>query len=174
MFALIWKGEISFGDLLTIVGFMLTLAGLVFAGWQLLQNGRQFRQNGRVERARFLVEMENGLLADRRVEDVFYNILQGEFQFNRNRELPQEEMRAIDSLLSQYNLIGLLLRMGIIEQEDVEFFKAGACVVLMNANVQEYERWANELPNTPNEGWWPAARYLRERLCQRRPGGEPS
>lgn len=40
MFGVIWKDEVSFGDLLTIVGFLFTLAGLIFAGWQLGQNAR--------------------------------------------------------------------------------------------------------------------------------------
>ena len=157
MFALTWKGEISFGDLLTIVGFMLTLAGLIFAGWQ-------FRQNARVERARFLVEMEKGLLEDNEVEAVFYKILDEEFHFDRNNPPPQQEMRAIDSLLSQYNMIGRLLQMGTINQEDVGFFKAGALAVLRNAQVKDYMRWANEQPGTPKDAWWAGADYLAQHL----------
>ena len=72
----------SFGDLLTIVGFLLTLAGLIFAGWQ-------FRQNGRVQRAGFLLEMANRLLEETPVRNIFYTILEGGFQFDP-QHLPPE------------------------------------------------------------------------------------
>ncbi len=155
----------SLGDLLTIGGFLLTFAGLVFAGWQ-------FRQNARVERARFLVEMANRLLAENEVEAVFYAILEGGFQFNPQHPPGQAQQRALDSLLSQFNLIGRLLQMKIINGEDATFFRAESWVVLTNAQVNVYIAWANEQPGTPPGGWWPYLPPLVQHLAPQ-PAGRP-
>ncbi|HVS35525.1 MAG TPA: hypothetical protein VMS17_08085 [Gemmataceae bacterium] len=138
MFGLIWKDQIAFGDVLTVVGFLLTLAGLVFAGWQ-------FRQTARVQRAGFLVEMADRVLAEKPVEKVFYEILEKKFTFN-----PQSPPGpALDALLHDFNLIGCLLEMRVISPRDVGFFRGEAWVVLTNGQVNAYIQWANAQPDAP-------------------------
>jgi hypothetical protein len=141
MFALIWKDEISFGDLLTVAGFLLTLAGLLFAGWQ-------FRRNGLVERARFLIEMADRHLEDKDVLKLFYKILHREFRFNAQ----SKDEQSLDTLLSHFNLIGRMLQMGILSKKDASFFIPEARCVLQNPEVRKYIAQANKDPESPPGG----------------------
>ena len=143
MFALTWKGEVSLGDL----GSVVALVALVFACWQ-------FWQKARVERARFLVEMANLLMDNKEAENIFYTILEGAFKFNPPAQLPRNTEKAIDTLLFQLNLIGHLLKMKIINRKDVGFFKKEAETVLLNDEVRKYM-------SSMGESWWPGAVHWR-------------
>jgi hypothetical protein len=107
----------------------VALVALLFAVWQ-------FWKNARVERARFLVEMARHLMEDE-AEDVFYEILHKKFQSNSITPGSTKE-KAIDTLLFQFNLIGYLLKMWIIKEEDVGFFEKEADEVLLNDEVRKY------------------------------------
>lgn len=134
MFSLQWNSEISIGDILTIVGFIFTIISLVFAGVQL-------RRNTSVQRAQFLLDITERYFRDSEIRKFFYDLDYRNFTLDFQKFIGSDEERWLDSLLYTFDVIGQMVKTGVVTREEVDVIGFQASRVLRNPEVQKYLEW---------------------------------
>jgi hypothetical protein len=118
-----------------LFGFLGTILGLIFAGLQV-------RKNTQTQRANFLLQLANRDLDKDGGWDLFFKIEIDKFTMPDMREFDDsEEAVALDALLYHFNLIGRMVRMGVISLAEANFFKYEIKTVLGNKQVLDYLKW---------------------------------
>jgi hypothetical protein len=134
MLGLEWNPEIKVGDILILIGFVFTTAGLIFAG-------RGIQQNTRAQRAKFLLEFTERYFSDSDIRRFYYKIDYNQFEFDLQRFIGSDEERWLDSLIYTFDLIGYLLKMGVLSTREVSIIAFQASRALRNSEVRKYLNW---------------------------------
>lgn len=102
------------------------------------------RRNSRVQKAQFVANLTRDFFQDSDLRRFFYRIDYERFRFD-SKEVAEfkgsEDERHLDALLYQYNMVGRLVRVGVISPEDVEFLLFEIVQVFKNADVKRYIAW---------------------------------
>jgi hypothetical protein len=137
MLGLAWNPELKVGDILILFGFIFTIAGLIFTV-------REIGRNTRVQRAQFLLEITERYFGDPEVRKFYYKIDYDQFKFDREKFLGTDEERWLDSLIYTFDIIGYLLRIGVLSKEEVSILAFQASQVLRNSEVIKYLKWLDD------------------------------
>jgi hypothetical protein len=137
MIDLEWNPQVSIGDFLTIIGFAFTLIGLIFAVIEI-------RRNTRVQRAQFLLEFTERYFSDSDVRKFYYKLDYNEFELDFDKFIGSNEERWLDSLIYTYDIIGRLVKMKVLNTEEVDIIAFQASRVLKNSEVIKYLNWLDE------------------------------
>lgn len=132
-----WNPDIRIGDVLTLFGFTLTAISLFFAGVSL-------RRNAKVQRAQFLLNITDRYFSDSDVRKFFYRLNYNQFEFDLQKFLDSDEERWLDSLLYTFDIIGRVVRMGVLTIKEVEIIAFQASRVLENPEVKKYLDWLDK------------------------------
>jgi hypothetical protein len=166
MLAFRWNPDVTLADVLTMIGFTLTFIAVVAAV-------RGIRHNQAVERGRFLSEVMDRLFRDDSVRKFWYQLDYDQWRFDQMAFPGSDEERWLDHLLYQFALVGRLVKLGVLSQEEVTAIGFEAARVLTDsAEVQKYLEWLREQyaltgqPSTP----FPDAIYLAQLVKPQRKG----
>jgi len=156
---LLWNPEFTFGDILTLAGFIFTIASLILAA-------REVRRNTTAQRTQFLLDFTERYFADNDVRKFFYKIDYNKFKFDVKELVGSDEERWLDSLLYTFDLIGRMVRTGAVTLDEVSIIAFQASRVLGNPEVEKYLDWldkehAHEGRRVPAHS---DARYLRRAI----------
>jgi hypothetical protein len=158
MVPLQWNPSVTLADVLTVIGVTFTFIAVVAAV-------RGIRHNQAVERGRFLSEIMDRLFRDDNVRKFWYQLDYAQWRFDKNTFPGSEEERWLDHLLYQFALVGRLVKLKVISEEEVMAIGFEAARVLTdNSEVREYLEWLKEQyaltgqPSTP----FPDAMYLAQ------------
>jgi hypothetical protein len=139
-----------------VIGFLGTIIGLVFAALQV-------RKNTQIQRARFLVDLANRDLDKDGAWALFFKIEGGHFAISSMESFDESrEAVALDALLYHFELVGRLVKMGVLSLAEAEFYKYEINTVLKNAQVLGYLEWS-QTRNREKE-LYPNARSLASNL----------
>ncbi len=138
-FPMIFDWTLNTGNLLTAVGFAGTIVSLSLTRKQMVRNGK-------TQRAQFVLNVIDKLFSDGDGRKFFYKVDYEKFQFSSTPEglktfKGSDDERHLDALLYRYDSIGRMIRMNIIEMEDVEPFLFEIIQVLRNSAVRDYIAW---------------------------------
>jgi hypothetical protein len=152
--------SISIADIGGLIGLSLTVFGLIFAGVQL-------RQNNIARRAEILLSIIDRYFSNQDERSFFYKLDYGQFVFDpKNFGKGNAEETMLDSILYNLDVVGRMLRLGAISQEEVKVLVFEVHRIMMNSEVQKYLKWLESeyehigLDTVPFQD----ARYLSERL----------
>jgi len=134
MIGLQWKPDVTFGDVLTVVGFAFTLVSLIFAA-------REIRRNTLAQRTRFLLDFTERYFRDTDTRKFFYKIDYNKFRFHLSEFIGSDEERWLDSLLYTFDVIGRMVRTGAVTLDEVSIVAFQASRVLGNPEVGRYLEW---------------------------------
>lgn len=160
---LTWNPELRIGDIVAAVGFIVTIVSLWFAGRQLQQARLEQIENTRVQRANFLLEIMRRYFDDTDLLKFYYMLDYHDFhldfeevegsgqyptqvRYESGRPEPHDFFRSqeelwLDNLIYQFDLIGHMVRMGVITPEEVSVIAFRASRVLENPSVRRYLDW---------------------------------
>lgn len=160
---------------ITAPSIALALGGLI-AGVGLLVNFLQLRRNWRVQKAQFLASITKDLFEDNDLRRFFYEIDYEKFHFdeeNLGAFKGSDSERHLDALLYRYNLIGRLVRMGVLDFNETEFLFFEIGQVFKNTDVAKYLRWLDieygkhgSIGQSTRKRPYDDARWLVERQSQ--------
>jgi hypothetical protein len=183
MFGLEWNPQVSVRDMLVLIGFVLTIVGLLLTAIQL-------RRNAEAQKAGFLLEFTERYFGDSAVRRFFYQIDYNQIELDfpegepplMRRSIPSRggtdqewkedwfllsaEERWLDSLLYTFDVVGHMLKNGVITLDEADIIGFQVSRVLRNASVERYLKWLdkeNEWENR-SERAHHGARYLAEAL----------
>lgn len=128
---------ITIGNIVLAVGLFITAIGL----WI---NFIQLRRGWRVQKAQFLTSITNDLFNDSDLRKFFYEIDYEKFTFseeNLEHFKGSDQERYLDSLLYRYNLLGRLVRMGLLNVNEIEFLIFEMAQIFKNPEVSNYISW---------------------------------
>lgn len=141
------------GDVAVVVGTIVAAIGLILAFGEL-------RRSTAVQRAEFLLNATRGYFGSAEQRRLYYDLDYNRFQLNFAKGAPttvkrgnseampflgSEEERLLDELLYGLDVIGRIVDMGVLAQNDASVFRFQAARVIWNRYVQEYLTWlANE------------------------------
>lgn len=137
MTGLQWNPEVTFGDILTVVGFAFTILSLIFAA-------REVRRNTLAQRTQFLLDFTERYFSDNDVRKFFYKIDYNKFQFDLDEFICSDEERWLDSLLYTFDVIGRMVRTGAVTLDEVSIIAFQASRVLRSPEVEKYLRWLDK------------------------------
>jgi hypothetical protein len=132
-----WNPEVTFGDALTIVGFVFTILTLVFTALEI-------RRNTLAQRIKFLLDLTERYFSDTAVRKFFYKVDYRQFRFDEDTFTGTDEERWLDSLLYTFDLIGFMVRTKAVRLDEVRIIAFQASRVLNNDEVKKYLLWLDE------------------------------
>lgn len=124
-------------DFVAVLALVVAMTGAVVAVLTLLRNSR-------VQKAQFIANLTKDFFQDSDLRKFFYKIDYERFRFdpaNVAEFKGSEDERYLDALLYQYNMVGRLVRLGVVSQEDMEFLLFEMVQVFKNADVKKYIAW---------------------------------
>jgi hypothetical protein len=139
----------SFSQLADVVAALFTAIGILLAY-------RELRRNTRVQRAQFLLDATERYFSDVEVRRLFYDINYHRFKLSfeegnpttitRGDETPRpflhsEDERLLDTLLYTLDVLGRIVRIGVLDQSEAKIFAFQAVRVLEYPAVQQYVEW---------------------------------
>ena len=136
---MIFKPEISVGDLIAVAGFLIAAVGLFLTLMQL-------RRDPIRKRAEFIVSVFNQYVTDPDTARIFYKMEYDEFQYGPRFHASDDE-RNLDRLLSYFEKIAALYIMRVITREDLELIRYEFIRVYQNPAVQKYFDFLDTLPD---------------------------
>ena len=127
-----WNPEVGLGDILTVVGFLLTVGSLIFAGYQ-------FRKSTQAQRANFLLTITERFFSDD-LRTLYYKLDWGKFKLSEalTKDGGTQDEKTLDELLYTIDVIGRLVRMGVISRKEVDVISSQILRVMSNPEVQQY------------------------------------
>lgn len=135
-----WTGEISVGDILTVVAVSIAAMGLFL-------NYIQIRRNAQQKIAEYIVTLYNQYVTDPDLLDIFYKIEYDEFTFEKG-SLEYDEEKKLDKLLGLFESIAKLHRMGMIKLDYLQYISYEYLVVYKNDDIRKYldfiDEWCKE------------------------------
>jgi len=126
----IWKPEITTGDIITVVALLVAAVGFFL-------NFVQIRKDGLQKRAEHLMAIYKEYGSDPGVSAIYYKIQHQEFAFDSCFKDPADE-RDLDELLYLYDQISKLYLMRVIGIKDIEVFAYDFVSVYADASVRRY------------------------------------
>lgn len=136
--------EITLGNLISFLGFIATAIGLFVAV-------KQMKRNFKIQKSNLILKITDELFEDSAQRQFFYKIDYERFKFdldNLDSFKESDDERRLDSLLYKYDAISKVIRMKLIDIEDIEFLMFEIIQVLENKEVQKYISWLeNEFEN---------------------------
>jgi hypothetical protein len=161
-------------DFVAVLALVVAMTSAVVAVLTLLRNSR-------VQKAQFIANLTKDFFQDSDLRKFFYKVDYEKFRFDPTKVAEfkgSEDERHLDALLYQYNMVGRLVRLGVISQEDVEFLLFEMVQVFKNTEIQKYITWLEtEFEKFGGYGFSqrrrPAddARWLLEQVGSRAPRG---
>lgn len=124
-------------DFVAVIALVVAMTGAVVAVLTLLRNSR-------VQKAQFIANLTKDFFQDSDLRKFFYKIDYEKFRFDSTKLAEfkgSEDERHLDLLLYQYNMVGRLVRLRVVSQEDVEFLLFEMVQVFNNAEVKKYIAW---------------------------------
>ena len=103
---LIFKPEISIGDVANLMVFLVAAVALFYTK-------RQIELSTKAQRAQFLKELYLNIYANKEIQEAFYSIEYNRFRYDQNFHGSDEE-RKIDNLLSHVDLISGLFNADVV------------------------------------------------------------
>jgi len=121
----------TIADLINIALLVATTIG-VFAAF------RQIFISNKQKRADLILQLYNQFYQDNDMQDIYYRIEYGSFQYEVDTFHTSEDEKKLDKLLGLFSNIGQLYQMGIIKDKDLDFIKYEFQVIYENEEVQSY------------------------------------
>ena len=129
--------EVTLGNLISVLGFIATAIGLFLAI-------KQMRRNLKIQKSNVILKITDELFQDNEQRQFFYKIDYEKFEFNLDKLESfkgSDDERRLDSLLYKYDAISKLIRMALIDVEDIEFLLFEIVQVMHNKEVKKYIKW---------------------------------
>jgi hypothetical protein len=133
---MIFKNEVTVGDILTLLGLLVASIGLFFTWLSMRRGNRQAR-------AQFLIDLLNQYRSDADLLSMYYEIEYGEFAYDGNFHTSEKEKK-LDKLLGYFENIAKLWRMGNITVDDVQIVAYEIIVLYQDNAVKEYLAFLDE------------------------------
>jgi len=118
-------------DEINIALFVATTIG-VFAAF------RQIFISNKQKRADLILQLCNQFYQDDAMQDIYYRIEYGKFQYTAETFHTSEDEKKLDKLLGLLSNIGQLYQMGVIKDQDLEFIKYEFQIIYEYESVQLY------------------------------------
>lgn len=99
---------------------------------------RQIYISNKQKRADLILQLCNQFYQDKDMQDIYYRIEYGEFQYAITTFHKTEDEKKMDKLLSLFSNIGQLYQMGIVKDKDLEFIKYEFQIIYEYKAVQAY------------------------------------
>jgi hypothetical protein len=161
MWGLIFKPEISVGDIIAALGFVIAALALFLTLWQL-------RRDSVRKRAEFIVSIFNQYVTDSETADLFYKMEYDQFHYGPEFHESKQEQQ-LDRLLSYFEKIAALYLMRVITRDDLELIRYEFIRVYKNPAVQSYFKFLDTLPDEVGVS---GGTFKRFRLVAATLGGE--
>jgi len=118
-------------DVINIVLLFITAIG-VFAAF------RQISISNKQKRADLILKLYQDFSNDLDMQDIYYQIEYGQFNYEPNVFHMSENEKKLDKLLGQFSNIGQLYQMSILKSKDLDFIKYEFQVIYETPGVQDY------------------------------------
>lgn len=119
------------------ISLYLTRKGLALTREQVEQNNKQLQQSHHIQKATFFKELYLTMSGDQDIRDALYLLDKDEFVYGSRFRKSDDEKR-IDRLLSFVDLICALYMWGLLEDQEMQFFRYELMVVYNDPHVQAY------------------------------------
>ena len=158
--------SISIGHVILACGFIATTIGL-------LLNVVALRRTLKVQRLDYLYRVTHDLFADSEFRRFFYQLDYGRFTFDADSFRESDAELHLDRLLYTYDLIGRLIRNGVVNVSDVSNVSFEISQICTNAEVRRYLDWLETEYKTHGRNSrnvrsrpFDNAQWLFERVCE--------
>lgn len=133
----------SISDKISIVSTLISFFGFILVIWQINMAKNQIEKAELNQRAQFLAELQNRAFGSADYQEIFRKLEYGEVEFNSKFHRSNDQTQLI-SLLSFFEFIAQLEKMGLIKFEDVnEIFGYYIVRVYENDVVVKYRDFLN-------------------------------
>ena len=156
----------SIGHVIIACGFIATTIGL-------LMNALQLRRTTKVQRLDYLYRITHDLFADQDFRRFFYQLDYGRFKFDAESFRESDEELHLDRLLYTYDLVGRLIRNGVVELTDISNVSFEISQISSNPEVRLYLEWLETEYETHGKNSKPLrsrpfdnAQWLFEQVCE--------
>jgi hypothetical protein len=99
---------------------------------------RQLYISNKQKRADLILQLYNQFTSDLDMQDIYYRIEYGQFEYDKNTFHMSPDEKKLDKLIGLFSNIGQLYQMGIIKDADLNFIKYEYQVIYETEGVQEY------------------------------------
>ncbi|MCD9014434.1 hypothetical protein [Parachryseolinea silvisoli] len=121
----------TISDKINILLLFATAIGVLAAFRQLYISNKQ-------KRADLILQLYNQFTSDIDMQDIYYRIEYGQFEYVENTFHMSSDEKKLDKLIGLFSNIGQLYQMGIIKEADLNFIKYEFQVIYETKAVQEY------------------------------------
>ena len=121
----------------------LTRKGLDLTREQIEQNNKQLQQSHQIQKATFFKELYLTMFGDQDIRDALYLLDKDEFVYGNSFRKSDDEKR-IDRLLSFADLVCALSMWGLLEDQEMQFFRYELMVIYNDPHVQAYLQYLKE------------------------------
>lgn len=129
----VFKNEISIGDLIQFSGLLIATGGLALTA---LQTSRA----NRLSRAQQVIDLQGRFLADRNLVDTYYLIEYQQFAYDKDFHGSELEKRT-DRLLQCFENIAMLFEANVIALSDLDAVAYNYLMIYQDQHIQRYFEW---------------------------------
>jgi hypothetical protein len=161
--------RLSFSDQISIASTLIAFFGFLLVIWQISITNEQIRKAEITQRAQLLAALQERATGSKDFQEVFRKIEYGDLKYNNDFHGSRDQTQLI-ALLSFFEFIAQLEKMGLIQFEDVEeVFGYYMLRTHTSRGLQEYldflKRWI-EGGEYPENIAFPNFESLAKRLAQ--------
>jgi len=126
------------------ISLSLTRRGLALTREQIEQNNKQLQQSHHIQKASFFKELYLTMFGDQDIRDALYLLDKDEFVYESQFRKSDNEKR-VDRLLSFVDLVCALYMWGLLEDQEMQFFKYELMLIYNDPHVQAYLQYLKDV-----------------------------
>jgi hypothetical protein len=139
-----WSGELTLGDVFTLVGLIFAGVTVWFLGRQIKANAHQTREAAAAQRGRFVVDVVNRYFDDPGMRSLYRKLDTEQFKFNRAEYKGSDDAEAISRMLYTFDTIEHLVELGVLSLKDVAIMGFRIVRAINDPEIQHVLDWLDE------------------------------